>query len=515
MHWGDLILAESGKTREASMQDPSVQYLAYWTDNGAYYYYLTEPQKNYEQTLLDVAADSTAAKIPYHFYQLDSWWYYKGKDGGVSKWDARPDVFPDGLAALRSKLSLPFIMHNRWWSPEAVSADPDSFVAEAKMALPIKQSFWDDLMAKAHTQGDRVYEQDWLVTQAHGLNYLRQHLDAEATWLTQMNDAAAKQRMTIQYCMPLPKHLLESTQLLTVTQARASDDYHPGRSQWKIGATSLLEWSLGLAPFKDDFWTTTDQPGSPYKDKPTEPNVILETIVSSLSAGPVGPSDAVGKENVDLIMRTCRADGLLLKPDRPATPVDAWFLPEGPKGQLWSTETTLGSHRWSYVLDADTTDTYQLPLASLGQTDKALVFHWMTGTTQEVDRKRSVALNPALPTGATVPVDYVVVAPVAKSGWSFLGEAGASPKVVTVSSQRFESVDPSLLGTNVRLAPGESVTLVWHGPKSPESVSVDGTRLPKSDQLSENHWTYNAETGLLTVMVSGGQLVATRVEVGL
>ncbi len=28
---------------------------------------------------------------------LDSWWYYKGKGGGVATWDARPDVFPHGL----------------------------------------------------------------------------------------------------------------------------------------------------------------------------------------------------------------------------------------------------------------------------------------------------------------------------------------------------------------------------------------------------------------------------------
>lgn len=27
---------------------------------------------------------------------LDSWWYYKGKDGGVKEWIGRPDIFPHG-----------------------------------------------------------------------------------------------------------------------------------------------------------------------------------------------------------------------------------------------------------------------------------------------------------------------------------------------------------------------------------------------------------------------------------
>ena len=46
-------------------------------------------------------------------------------------------------------------------------------------------------------------------------------------------------------------------------QARVSDDYSPGNSQWKIGISSMVAHGLGIAPFKDDFWTTSDQPGNP------------------------------------------------------------------------------------------------------------------------------------------------------------------------------------------------------------------------------------------------------------
>lgn len=47
-------------------------------------------------------------------------------------------------------------------------------------------------------------------------------------------------------------------------QARVSTDYHLRNDQWKIGVTSIFAHALGVVPFKDNFWTTTDQPGNPY-----------------------------------------------------------------------------------------------------------------------------------------------------------------------------------------------------------------------------------------------------------
>lgn len=47
-------------------------------------------------------------------------------------------------------------------------------------------------------------------------------------------------------------------------QARVSNDYQPGNEQWKIGISSMFAHALGVAPFKDNFWTTTNQPGNPY-----------------------------------------------------------------------------------------------------------------------------------------------------------------------------------------------------------------------------------------------------------
>ncbi len=40
----------------------------------SYYYYQTEPNKTYEDTLLDVHAYAQAERIPYRYILLDSWW---------------------------------------------------------------------------------------------------------------------------------------------------------------------------------------------------------------------------------------------------------------------------------------------------------------------------------------------------------------------------------------------------------------------------------------------------------
>ena len=57
----------------------------------------------------------------------------------------------------------------------------------------------------------------------------------------------------------------------------------------------MLAGALGLAPFKDTFWTSSVEPGAPYPPyNVTEPAPVLEALVSTLSTGPVGASDRIG-----------------------------------------------------------------------------------------------------------------------------------------------------------------------------------------------------------------------------
>jgi hypothetical protein len=63
--------------------------------------------------------------------------------------------------------------------------------------------------------------------------------------------------------------------------------------QWsELGLSATLYWALGVIPFKDDFWSEMIEPGNEWNSSEADPE--LETLVSSLSAGPVGPADKLG-----------------------------------------------------------------------------------------------------------------------------------------------------------------------------------------------------------------------------
>ena len=55
--WGATLRKYTGKGLERRESDDTVNYLGYWTDNGAFYYYNTEENKNYEVLSLSRATD--------------------------------------------------------------------------------------------------------------------------------------------------------------------------------------------------------------------------------------------------------------------------------------------------------------------------------------------------------------------------------------------------------------------------------------------------------------------------
>ena len=83
--------------------------------------------------------------------QIDSYWYYKGKHGGVSNWSATPAAFPSGLAALSEETGWKYVAHNRYWDAANVYAKQNGgeydFVIEAAVnhkAIPNSQAGLDE-----------------------------------------------------------------------------------------------------------------------------------------------------------------------------------------------------------------------------------------------------------------------------------------------------------------------------------------------------------------------------------
>lgn len=125
-------------------------------------------------------------------------------------------------------------------------------------SLPDDPTFWNDLFYNGSSQwGLKTYEQDWLNHQTLDFTPLLTNLSLGRRWLKNMADAAEKNGMTVQYCMSLSRHIMQSLEFNAVTQARVTNDYATnfeyGGEQWRIGVSSLFVSVLGLVPFKGIF----------------------------------------------------------------------------------------------------------------------------------------------------------------------------------------------------------------------------------------------------------------------
>ena len=520
--WGDKLLTTYGKSRAMTYRDESLNYLGYSTDNGAFYYYQTEghqagkrgppytPGKTYEATLIDVKDYAASVGVPYHYVLLDSWWYYQGEGSGVTNWIGRPDIFPHGNDYLRNQTGWPIMGHNRFWAVDNVYCKQNGgdydFVVEKKgdapdyrnFAWPTEQRFWDDLMYNSTKWGLFMYEQDWLDTEYDNVMHLNKNASAARTWLLQMGTAAERNDLTIQYCMSHCRHILQSVEIPAVTNARASGDYHPGGDQWKpLGTTGIFAWAVAIAPTKDNYWSTDKQSGSSYSDYLTveEPYNRLQAAVSTLSKGPVAPSDKVGASNAGLIMKSCAMDGKLLQGDKPAMTLDslhrrnafgpaaaaarttrapagtglgAVFDADAAKAELsarqystsdeiWATHTTLDGNTFAVVMGAtlasDTTVSLAGDLGLAG--NDYLAFE--QNSTDSVIHATSIDLK------ACGKWDFQIwsISPILGNGWALLGEQS---KWVPVSAARFSQLTWDSGGTASVVATGhegEVVEVAW------------------------------------------------------
>jgi hypothetical protein len=290
---------------------------------------------NYEETMVSVFHE---LPLPIHYMQIDSWWYYKGTGDGVSEWSARPDIFPDGLATVYRRMeNIPMAAHNRYWAANTFYAEKYAFVFDAPRdkALPVSNdSFWLDLLGNAHREwGLILYEQDWMNAQTINVTPLLADIHLGHRWLTSMSAAADQVGVNIQYCISLPRHALHIMQ-------------KNSRPQWNIGMSSMLAAAVGVAPFKDVLWSTVNEPDAPYPAPVMEPIPDREILIATLSTGPVAPGDGIDCINMTRIIRCCREDGLILKPDRPITMINTlvadWAQHSGGiQGELYSTQSTL------------------------------------------------------------------------------------------------------------------------------------------------------------------------------
>jgi hypothetical protein len=484
--WGQVITALTHKKRPSNDADITLKYFGYWTDNGATYYYRFEPSLGYEGTLLAVRDDFLRQHIPLGYMQLDSWFYPKGPQqrwdihGGIYKYVASPALFPEGLQAFQRKLGLPLVTHARWIDPS--SPYHQQYAMSRNVVTDAK--YWEQTAQYLHEARVVTYEQDWLDDKA----LPAMSLQDPSAFMDHMAAACRANRLAIQYCMPLPRHYMQTARYDEVTTIRTSGDRFE-RGKWdEFLYGARLASALGVWPWADVFMSNETE------------NVLLGT----LSGGPVGIGDPIGKLDRRNLMRVVRSDGVIAKPDSALVPLDSSFIQDAnqaPGSMVAATYSDHGTIRAWYVIAYERGTTSSAPAispSSLGMTGELVAYDFFGATAELVSANDQV----------TVPqhdgFGYLILIPLGKSGMALLGDAD---QFVSLSRQRVSSLsDAGRIETTVIFANEESERkLFGYSPISP-AVSA------QSGQASLS--AYGQDTRLFQITVRPDRNGVARVIIG-
>jgi len=458
--WGEALRRKYHRKRPDSDADPVLKYYGYWTDNGADYYYRYDTTLGYAGTLLALRKEYRQKQIPIQYMQLDSWWYEKSiydpegrpdadhknqhlpagawnRYGGLMRYVADSFLFPHGLAAFQHQLGLPLVTHNRWIDPR--SPYHQQYHIEGYAAVDPR--FWDHIMQYLHRSGVIMYEQDWLNYIYDKSPALQNTVDAADRFTDGMAEAARKYGLDLQYCMAQPRYFLQGLKYPHLTTIRVSDDRFQ-RSRWlPFLFTSRLAYEMGIWPWTDVF-----------KSAET-PNMIL----SVLSAGVVGTGDAMGKEDRANILKACRADGVLVKPDLPILPTDADYLrlaQHQDQQLIASSYSQHGNQKTYYVFAYASADPSR---SNFTLNLNELHIHRGSYIWYDFDHHTLQPMHPDTPYALHTTNGYVygILAPVEASGMALIGD---EDKIATMGKQRIAAVQVLNNGmqVHIRFAPQEA-----------------------------------------------------------
>lgn len=457
--WGHALTDLNGKTRPANDADPALKSLGYWTDNGAGYYYDFEASLGYTGTLLAMKDQFAKAGVALGYMQLDSWWYPKGEQGdwnhfppwlpeGIKRYEAHPEIFPNGLSAFQKDLGLPLITHARWIDAKS----PYRQQYQMSNNVIIDPAYWTNVGTYLRNAGVFGYEQDWLDEFATA-DYA---IDDQNAFMDNMALLGNQFGLSMQYCMATPRHFLQSSKYDHLTTVRVSED-HFTRDKWdQFFYSSRLASALGVYPFSDVF-------GS---------NEKVHLLIATLSAGIVGVGDRIGEINAENLLYAVRPDGVIVKPDVPAVPSDESILNDAHNAGeplVSFTYTDHGPMRALYLFAHPRTEdrTATFTPQSLGLGGDVYIYNWISGkghqTSGDTPWTQLIHGDPA----------YVVIVPVGPSGIAFLGDLG---KFVPLGKKRVtELADDGVLETALAFAPGEQSIIVqgW-APAAPIASAGEG-----------------------------------------
>ena len=373
------------------------------------------------------------ARLKLGYVQLDSWFYRKGhkgewrsKDwlgGGTYLYEAAPNLFPDGLPAFRKRLGVPLVTHNRWI--DAHSPYRKRYKISGNVATD--PALWRRWMRYLEESGVAIYEQDWFSKLAFPERNLA---DGEA-FMDGMAEAARREGIALQYCMALPRHFLQGTQYDNLTTIRPSGDRLRPHHWRSFLFNGRLCTALGAWPWTDVF------------KSPETAHLLLAT----LSAGMVGVGDTLGKFDWDNLRRAARADGVIVKPDTPLTPLDRTYIARAKHSAAPIVAAARSEH-------GKLVTTYLFAFGGRASVTPAELGYDSPVYGFDYFQDRGRLLRPADELRLGGGVAFWTFAPVGPSGIAFLGNSG---KFAATGRQRVAHlVDNGTLRARIALAKGET-----------------------------------------------------------
>ncbi len=480
--WGDTLMALAGKTPPANDAAVELEKLGYWTDNGATYYYNMNEPAGIENTLLAIKDEYANKGVPLAYLQLDSWWYMKGADStwtsfdGIYLYEEDPALFPNGLADFQQRIDLPLITHSRWIDPSSPYRNLYTMSAD----VITDPAYWNDRMSYLKGCGVVTFEQDWLSYRGTPAMSLTNGGDA---YLGNMQAAAAANGINLQYCMDQGRTFMQGSLYGNLMTSRVSyDDFNSNR--WKAFLYgSKIVHSLGIWPWCDVFMSSETR----------------DLLLSTLSAGPVGPGDALTEVNAANLKQSVRADGIIVKPDVPLVPTEDTYVNDALGLGRPFVATTYSDHTDSRALyvfafgeNAGQLDGSFKPF-DFGLTNTSYVYDYFAATGTVVNAGDAFNFTTTMPNDFTGGSYYIAV-PEGPSGIALIGDAG---KFATRGKKRISELsDDGTVTATVQFAEGEeSVTLLGYSPGYP-ALNIS--------QGSGGIVSFNPPTGLFFVNVAPG-----------
>ena len=269
---GPTAAHRAGTVRPGPRADVLGRQLSYWTDNGAAYWYRTEPPRDVTATVVDAVEALRDQGVGVGAVQLDSWFYphdelrpfdtdeWEVPPSGAGPWEARDDVLPDGVPALRAALGDPplvaHIRHLAASSPYTELFECWTDGDRAHPSMPTTTPRWPTRPRRgasrcSSTTGWSSASSAWRACAPLPVEHGRGRR-VSTGW-------PRERGMTLQWCMASPADLMQTVSLSQVTSVRTSGDHGylvtPGILWTWFCYVNTMARALGLWPFKDVFRT--------------------------------------------------------------------------------------------------------------------------------------------------------------------------------------------------------------------------------------------------------------------